>query len=88
MMDHTAMVTLDSFMPKPLTRRTERFMQFCEFYRSTKGKYPESPLLVYDFIHDTVLHFDLRHFKLLSQGRILSVFWKWQRIMGMARVEA
>jgi hypothetical protein len=87
-MDHTAMVTLDSFMPKPLTRRTEKFMQLCDFYVSITGKDPESGYQVYDFIHEHTLPFDLRHFKLLSQGQILSVFWKWQRIMGIARVEA
>ncbi len=81
-MEHTAMVTLDSFMPKPLTRRTERFMQLCEFYVSITGKDPESGYQVYDFIHEHTLPFDLRHFKLLSQGQILSVFWKWQRITG------
>lgn len=79
---HSKTMSLDDFIPRPLTKRTERFIQLCELYRSTKGKEPDSPYLVYDFIHDTVLPFDLRHFKLLSQDQILSVFWKWQRITG------
>ena len=87
-MDHTAMVTLDRFMPKPLTRRTERFMQLCEFYVSITGRGPESGYQVYDFIHEHTLPFELRHFKLLSQGQILSVFWKWQRIMGVPKAQA
>ncbi|OWP55335.1 MAG: hypothetical protein B2I17_10085 [Thermoplasmatales archaeon B_DKE] len=81
-------LTLDHFMQKPLTRRTEKFIQLCEFYRSVNSRYPESPFLVFDFIHEKVLPFELRHFKMLSQNQITTAFWKWQRIMGIATVHA
>ena len=84
----TGTITLDDFAPRPLIRRTERFMQLCEYYVSITGKDPESGYQVYDFIHEHTLPFDLRHFKLLSQGQILSVFWKWQRIMGVPKAQA
>ncbi len=76
------LVTLDDYGHRPLIRRTEKFIQLCEFYKSVKGRYPESSFLVFDFIHDTVLPFELRHFKMLSQGQITAAFWKWKRITG------
>ncbi|EQB72687.1 MAG: hypothetical protein AMDU1_APLC00005G0066 [Thermoplasmatales archaeon A-plasma] len=86
MISNRAMPTLDDFIPKPLTRRTEKFTKLCEFYIKTRGKAPESGYQVFDFIHEHKLPFDLKHFKLLSQEQILSVFWKWQRIMGIQKV--
>ena len=80
------MLTLDDFIPKPLTGRTEKFMKLCDFYISITGKDPESGFQVFDFIHEHTMPFDLRHFKMLSEGQILSAFWKWQRIMGIQKV--
>ena len=74
-------ITLDDYLPRPLTRRTERFMQLCEFYISITGKVPESGHQVYDFIHEHTLPFDLRHFKLLSEEQISTAYWKWLRIV-------
>jgi hypothetical protein len=73
-------LTLDDFICKPLTRRTERFVKLCEFYTSTTGKDPESGYQVFEFVHDCKLPFELRHFKLFSEDQIISYFWKWQRI--------
>lgn len=88
MISSSRMLTLDDFMHKPLTRRTEKFMKLCVFYRDVMGKYPDSGYRVFDFIHEHKLPFDLRHFKLLSQDQILSAFWKWQRIMGVPKAQA
>jgi hypothetical protein len=78
-------LTLDEFVLKPLSRRTKKFMSLCDFFREKTGKYPVSGYQVFDFIHETTLPFELRHFKLLSEEQILSAFWKWQRIMGIPR---
>ncbi|MGC8516076.1 MAG: hypothetical protein ACP5OC_08095 [Thermoplasmata archaeon] len=75
--------TLDDFTIRPLTARTSRFMKLCSLYRSIKGEYPESGFLVYEFIHEIKLPFELRHFKLLSERQVITAFWKWQRISGM-----
>lgn len=86
MISSNGMLTLDDFVPKPLSKRTEKFLQLCDFYVGITGKHPESGYQVFDFIHEHKLPFDLKHFKLLSQEQILSVFWKWQRIMGIQKV--
>ena len=80
MISNRAMPTLDDFIPKPLTRRTEKFTKLCEFYIKTRGKPPESGYQVFEFVHDCRLPFELRHFKLFSENQIISYFWKWQRI--------
>jgi|ACXJ01.1.fsa_nt_gi hypothetical protein len=86
MISNRAMPTLDDFIPKPLSKRTAKFVQLCDFYVGITGKDPESGYQVFDFIHEHKLPFDLKHFKLLSEEQILSVFWKWQRIMGIQKV--
>jgi hypothetical protein len=88
MISSSRMSTLDEFVQRPLTRRTEKFMSLCEFFRAKTGEYPLSGYQIFDFIHEQTLPFELRHFKLLSEEKILSVFWKWQRIMGIARETA
>ena len=52
MISNGAMITLDDFIPRPLTRRTEKFTKLCEFYIRTRGKPPESGYQVFEFIHD------------------------------------
>lgn len=86
MISSNGILTLDDFVPKPLSKRTEKFLQLCDFYVSITGKHPESGYQVFDFIHEHKLPFDLKHFKLLSDEQIISVFWKWQRIMGIQKV--
>jgi hypothetical protein len=79
-------ITLDDFIPRPLTKRTEKFLKLCDFYHSVMGKYPESPYLVYDFIHENKLPYDLRHFKLIDIDQVITYYWKWSRIAKLARV--
>ena len=74
--------TLDDFAPRPLIRRTEKFMQLCDFYRNATGKYSHSSYTMFEVIHDHSLSFGLRHFKLFSENRVITVFWKWERITG------
>ena len=81
-------ITLDDFIPKPLTGRTEKFMQLCDFYRNATGKYSHSSYTMFEVIHDHSLSFGLRHFKLLSENQVITVFWKWERIMGIPKVRA
>ena len=71
---------LDDYVRRFHTKRTEKFDQLCEFYKFIKGRYPECSFLVYDFIQNTVLPFEPRHFKLLSENRVITVFSKWERI--------
>ena len=78
----TETVTLNDFIHRPLTRRTEKFLKLCEFYRDIRGRYPESAYQVYDFIQDNRLPFELRSLKLLGQPQIISAFWKWTKITG------
>ena len=78
-------ITLDDYFPRPLTRRTEKFMKLCDFYVSITGKDPESGYQVYEFIHEHTLPFDLRHFKLLSEEQISTSYWKWRRIVSNFR---
>ena len=74
-------ITLDDFIPRPLTKRTERFLKLCDFYHTVMGKYPDSPYAVYDFIHENKLPYDLRHFKLIDIDQVITYYWKWKRIM-------
>ncbi len=85
MMSSTKTITLDDFAHMPLTRRTEKFLKLCDFYRNSTGKYPDSGYRMFEFIHGHTLPFELRHFKLLSENQIITVFWKWERIMGTTR---
>ncbi len=78
--------TLDDFIPRPLTKRTERFMKLCDFYCAVMGKPPDSPYVVYEFVHDHKLPFELRHFKLVNIESIITYYWKWSRITKLARV--
>ena len=78
-------ITLDDFIPKPLTGRTEKFMQLCDIYRNATGEYPDSSYTMFEFIHDHTLPYELRHFKLLSENQVITVFWKWERIMGIPK---
>ncbi|MCL4332044.1 MAG: hypothetical protein M1162_00795 [Candidatus Thermoplasmatota archaeon] len=82
MINGTRITTLDDFAHRPLTKRTEKFLKLCDFYHSVKGEYPDSAYLVYDFIHEHKLPFELRHFKLVDVNRIITYYWKWTRIMG------
>ena len=82
MMTDCRTITLDDFIHRPLTRRTEKFLKLCEFYRDIRGRYPESAYQVYDFIQDNKLPFELRSLKLLGYPQIISAFWKWTRITG------
>jgi hypothetical protein len=88
MISGSRILTLDNFIQKPLTKRTEKFMKLCDFYISIVGRDPESGFQVFDFIHEHTLPFELRHFKLMSEGQILAAYWKWQRIMGISRETA
>ena len=82
MMNDCRTITLDDFIQRPLTRRTEKFLKLCEFYRDIRGRYPESAYQAYDFIQDNRLPFELRSLKLLGQPQIISAFWKWTKITG------
>ena len=69
-------ITLDRFTHRPLTKRTEKFMEVTELYKEKYGRYPESFFQVEEFIHEVRLPWDLRHFKLLSESQIKAAFWK------------
>jgi len=76
--------TLDQFEQRPLSRRTAKFIELCNFYANINGNFPTSGFQVADFISQNTLPFHLRHFKLLSENQIIAAFWKWQRIMGLS----
>ena len=45
--------TLDDFAPRPLIRRTEKFMQLCDFYRNATEKYSHSSYTMFEVIMTT-----------------------------------
>ena len=75
-------ITLDQFLPKPLTIRTEKFIKLCDLYIQVNKEYPESPSDVYDFIQDHKLPNDIKMFKFLPLRSISTYYWKWGNIQG------
>ena len=45
--------SLDDFAPRPLTWRTEKFMQLCDFCRNATGKYPDPSYTMFEVIMTT-----------------------------------
>jgi hypothetical protein len=75
-------VTLDQFIPKPLTFRTEKFIRLCDFYTSINGEHPSCPYDIYNFVQEHKLPNDIKLFKFLPLRSIASYYWKWGSIEG------
>ena len=71
-------VTLDRFMPKPLTAKMEKFMKLCDSYMSMQGKSPDCPYSVDNFIQDNKLPNDVKLFKYLPLRSIAAYYGRWK----------
>ena len=71
-------ITLDQFMPKPLTARMEKFMKLCDFYMAMQGKNPDCPYSIYNFIQDNKLPNDVKLFKYLPLRSIAAYYGRWK----------
>ncbi len=79
-------ITLDQFMPKPLTARMEKFMKLCDFYMAMQGKNPDCPYSIYNFIQDNKLPNDVKLFKYLPLRSIAAYYGKWEGLSGERKI--
>lgn len=80
MMPMETQLSLDRYIPKPVTERMACFVKLCNLYEKNQGIIPTSPYEIYNFIQDNRLTRELSVFKYDTLRSIALYFSKYKSL--------